>query len=118
MTHLMVRVTDFAIVGPYTLRITFDDGTEQTINFEPVLYGYYYAPLRDPDFFRQVRLDAEVATVVWPNDADFEPATLYNWHRGDGAELAQRAARWRKAQVGLVEGAFSHQRQGEQAEHT
>jgi len=56
MTHLMVKVTDFAIVGPYTLRIIFDDGAVQTINFEPVLYGYYYAPLRDPDFFRQVRL--------------------------------------------------------------
>jgi len=118
MTHLMVKVTDFAIVGPYTLRITFDDGTEQTINFEPVLHGYYYTPLRDLDFFRQVRLDAEVATLVWPNDADFDPATLYNWHRGDGAELAQRAARWHQVQVGFVERASSHQRQVGQAEHT
>ncbi len=118
MTHLMVKVTDFAIVGPYTLRIAFDDGTEQTINFEPVLYGYYYAPLRDLDFFRQVRLDAEIATLVWPNDADFDPATLYNWHRGDGAELAQRAVRWHQVQAGLVEGASSHQRRDGQAEHT
>ncbi|MBM4467586.1 MAG: DUF2442 domain-containing protein [Chloroflexi bacterium] len=96
MTHLMVNVTDLAIVGPYTLRITFDDGTEQTINFEPVLYGYYYAPLRDLDFFNQVRLDPEVHTLVWPNEADFDPATLYNWHHGDGAELAQKVARWQK----------------------
>ena len=103
MAHPMVNVMDFAIVGPYTLRIIFDDGTERTINFEPVLYGYYYAPLRDLDLFNQVRLDREVHTLVWPNDADSDPATLYTWHRGDGAELAQKAARWHKAQAGIVE---------------
>ena len=96
-------VKAFESVGPYTLRITFDDGTEQTINFEPVLYGYYYAPLRDLGFFNRVRLDPEIRTLVWPNDADFDPATLYNWQRGDGAELALRAARWHQAQVGVVE---------------
>jgi len=99
MAHLMVNITDFVIAGPYTLRITFDDGTERTINFEPVLYGYYYAPLRDLDFFNRVRLDSEIHTLVWPNDADFDPATLYNWHRGEGAELAQKAAQWHKAQA-------------------
>ena len=103
MTHLMTSVTDFEIVGPYTLRITFDDGAKQTINFEPILYGYYYAPLRDPDFFNRVRLDVETHTLVWPNDADFDPATLYNWHRGEGAELAHKAAQWGKAPASIVE---------------
>ncbi len=44
--------------------------------------------------FNQVRLDPEIHTLIWPNGADFDPATLYNWHEGDGEELAQRAARW------------------------
>jgi len=35
-----------------------------------------------------VRLDPEIHTLVWPNDADFDPATLYCWNEGDGAELA------------------------------
>ncbi len=98
MDHLIIDVTDLHIVGPYTLRIRFSDGVERTINFEPVLYGYYYSPLRDLDFFNQVRVDPEVGTLVWPNGADFDPATLYNWHQGDGTELAQRAASWRKAE--------------------
>ena len=38
MTHLMVDLADFEIVGPYTLRIVFEDGAERIINFEPVLY--------------------------------------------------------------------------------
>jgi hypothetical protein len=90
MDHLLVKVTDLAISGDYTLRIRFEDDTEQVINFEPVLHGYYYGPLRDLTLFNQVRLDPEIHTLVWPNDADFDPATLYNWHKGDGAELASR----------------------------
>ena len=96
MSHLMVKVTDVEIAGPYTLHLTFDDGTEQAIDFSPVLYGHYYAPLRDINLFNQVRLDPEVHTLVWPNGADFDPATLYNWYQGDGAELAQKASGWRQ----------------------
>jgi hypothetical protein len=96
MKHLLIGVVDFKIVGPYTLRVVFDDGEERTINFEPVLYGHYYGPLRDLKLFNQVRLDPEVQTLVWPNEADFDPATLYNWHRGEGAELEKRASQWQK----------------------
>lgn len=93
MNHLLVRVTDFAIVDDYTLRVEFDDDTAQTIDFAPVLHGYYFGPLRDLELFNQVRLDPEIHTLVWPNDADFDPATLYNWNEGEGAELAARLAR-------------------------
>jgi hypothetical protein len=99
MKHLLIRVIDFSIVAPYILRVAFEDGTEQTINFEPVLYGHYYRPLRDVEFFNQVRLDPEVHTLVWPNDADFDPATLYYWNDGDGVELAERARGWERARV-------------------
>lgn len=95
MKHLMVGVAEFEIVGPYSLRLTFDDRSECRIDFEPVLYGYYYGPLRDISLFNQVRIDPEVHTLVWPNGADFDPATLYNWHKGEGAELADKAAQWR-----------------------
>ena len=37
MTHGIYRVIGFAIVGAYTLRVEFDDGTEQMIDFRPVL---------------------------------------------------------------------------------
>ena len=96
MAHLMVDVTAFQIVGPYTIRITFNDGAEDTINFEPVLHGHYFGPLRNLGLFNQVQLDPEVHTLVWPNGADFDPATLHDWHEGDGAELARMARQWAK----------------------
>ena len=35
--------------------------------------------LRDLTFFNRVRLDPEAGTLVWPNEADFDPATLHDW---------------------------------------
>lgn len=79
--HPLYDVTDFEIVATYTLRVNFDDGTVQIINFEPVLHGELYGPLRDLQLFNQVRLDPEVATLVWPNGADFDPYMLHEWSR-------------------------------------
>ncbi len=80
-------------MGPYTLLIRFDDQSEQTIDFRPVLAGELYRPLIDPEVFRQVRLDTEVHTLVWPNGADFDPATLHDWPQLEDA-LIERARRW------------------------
>ena len=93
MTHPIYRVTQFAVVGPYTLRVWFDDESEQTINFRPVLAGEIYSPLIDQEVFNQVRLDTEVHTLVWPNGADFDPATLHDWPQLEEA-LIERARRW------------------------
>ena len=96
MSHPIHRVTHFGIVGPYTLIVAFADGTEQRIDFEPVLHGALYGPLRDLATFNAVRLDAEVGTLVWPNDADFDPATLHDWPQLI-EERASRARGWAAA---------------------
>ena len=95
MTHPIYRVEAFEIVGPHTLRVVFDDTQEQTIDFSPVLRGELYGPLRDLSFFDQVRIDPEVKTFVWPNGADFDPATLHDWplHLEGMQALARR---WRE----------------------
>jgi Protein of unknown function (DUF2442) len=79
MRHPIYKVCSVKIAGPYTLNVGFNDGTGQMINFRPVLAGELYRPLRDPILFNQVRIDAEVHTLVWPNGADFDPATLHDW---------------------------------------
>ena len=93
MTHAFYQVTSFKIEVPYTLRVGFDDGTEQLIDFEPILHGELFGPLRDVNVFNQVRIDPEVHTLVWPNGADFDPATLHDWPEHAQA-LAERAKQW------------------------
>jgi hypothetical protein len=93
MSHPIHRVIGFRVLGPYMLSVAFADGTEQRIDFEPVLYGSLFGPLRDIGTFNAVALDAEVGTLVWPNGADFDPATLHDWPVVRD-ELAERARGW------------------------
>ena len=92
MGHAIHKVTSFEIVGPFALKIGFEDQTSQTVDFEPILKGEIFGPLSDPTVFRQVRLDEEVHTVVWPNGADFDPATLHDWpdHEESLKQMASR----------------------------
>ena len=93
MSHPIYRVTRFAIVGPYRLAVAFTDGTEQHIDFRPVLHGVMFGPLQDLATFNGVVLDAEAGTLVWPNGADFDPTTLHDWPTV-AEELAARARTW------------------------
>lgn len=93
MSHPIYRVRSFDHVAPYTLRVCFDDNTEQTINFHQILAGELYGPLRDIALFNQVRIDPEVHTLLWPNGADFDPATLHDWPSNEQA-LRELARRW------------------------
>ncbi len=93
MDHAIYRVLTFEIVGPYTLRIQFDDNTWQTKDFQSILAGELYGPLRDLELFNKVQLDSEVGTLVWPNGADSDPATLHDWSVNGPAFIA-RARQW------------------------
>ena len=87
-------VADFTFVKDYVFNVRFDDGVEQTIDFEPILIGPLFGPLRDPHLFRQVRVDTDLGTLVWPNGADIDPNVLYDWPRHVNAIVQRRRQRW------------------------
>ena len=93
MKHPIHRVRSFEIVAAYTLRVAFDDGTRQIIDFQPVLAGEIYGPLLDKQLFDRVLVDDEAGTLVWPNGADFDPASLHDWPT-QGPALIELAQRW------------------------
>ena len=99
MNHEIYRVVSFEKVAPFTLKVVFDDGTTQVIDFRPVLKGEVYGPLNDPTLFDRVRIDPEVHTLVWPNGADFDPAILHNWSEAIPA-LKSLAEKWVSGQRG------------------
>ena len=77
------------------VHVRFTDETEQIINLKPVLAGELYGPLLDLQLFNQVAIDSEVKTLVWPNGADFDPATLHDWPEYKDA-FAARAREWER----------------------
>lgn len=74
---MILRIVQATVCGPYSLELTFNDGTHKRVNVLPLLDGPIFEPLHDPAYFARVVLDPVLGTVVWPNEADFAPEALY-----------------------------------------
>jgi hypothetical protein len=73
---MLIQVIQAEIVGPYSLRLSFNDGTRKRVNLRPWLNGPVFAPLRDPTAFARFKLDGE--TITWPDyEADLAPEFLH-----------------------------------------
>jgi hypothetical protein len=76
-------LTEAKPVGGYKVSVRFEDGTAGEVDLSYLLeYGGVFELLRDPDFFRQLRADPQAGTIVWPNEADVAPETLYAHAKG------------------------------------
>lgn len=66
------------------LQLTFEDGLTARVAMNLVIAKFdgVFAPLLDPVFFGQVRVDPEVGTIVWPNGTDICPDVLYSFASG------------------------------------
>lgn len=76
-----LHITRAALVGPFSLDLSFNDGTRKRVNLRRVLTGPIFRPLRDPKWFAKVKLDRIGGSVVWPNGADFAPEYLHELPR-------------------------------------
>lgn len=62
----------------YEVHVRFEDGLTADVDLSYLLdYGGVFEPLRNLEYFRQLRADSEAGTIVWPNEADIAPETLY-----------------------------------------
>jgi hypothetical protein len=69
---------DAKLAEGYVVHVRFEDGLAADVDLSYLLdYGGVFEPLGDPAYFRQLRADAEAGTIVWPNEADIAPETLY-----------------------------------------
>jgi hypothetical protein len=59
----------------FRIRLTFNDGTRASVDFESWLSGPVFEPLKRAAYFRKFFIDG--GTVAWPNGADIAPETLY-----------------------------------------
>lgn len=74
----MLNVIEARYLHDHMVWLRFNDGLEGEVDLAPELEGEIFEPLRERKFFAQVRLDAEVRTIVWPNGADFAPEFLHS----------------------------------------
>ena len=78
----IVDVTEVRVLSRYVVELTFETGEVRVIDLEPLLEGPIFDPLLDDyELFKQLTVDAESGTVIWPNGADISPRTLYRHSR-------------------------------------
>lgn len=75
------RVRTVEALPEMCLHVVFVDGTSGEVRMRRFLEsaeveGTIFEPLRDPDVFKQVRV--ELGTVTWPNGADIAPDAMYD----------------------------------------
>jgi hypothetical protein len=85
---MMLRVTAVTPLDFPVLRVKFNDGLVREIDCSFLMRGTLGEPLKDPDYFRQVRVDTELRTIVWPNGLDPAPELLHS-----GPEPAKAGSR-------------------------
>lgn len=69
------RVAKIKAQKDYCLLITFANGEEKLFDIKPYLETGVFKSLKKLAMFGTAR--AEYGTVVWQNDVDFDPDTLY-----------------------------------------
>lgn len=104
----MSTLTDWVIVrfehlAPWTLKLYFADQTAHVINFEPVLRGAWLGPLRDPQYFAQVRLN-DAGNLEWPDGQDFNPEALHDWPKFERLYLEDGQRAEEIEQVSVTQG--------------
>jgi hypothetical protein len=87
------RVLSVRHAGEYRLHLEFSDGVATDIDFTERIRGRLglFAALQDLEFFRQVRLEEEAGTIVWPNGLDLCPDVLYSLATGRPIEVRDAA---------------------------
>ncbi|HVT03984.1 MAG TPA: DUF2442 domain-containing protein [Thermoanaerobaculia bacterium] len=73
----LVDVVAVRHVRDHIVWVKFEDGAEGEVDLAGSLRGPVFEPLRNVEYFKQVRVDPELGTIAWPNGADIAPETLY-----------------------------------------
>ncbi len=69
-------VKDVSYLAEYKLKLTFEDNIVRLVDLKPHLDGEIFEPLMNIDYFKNVRINSDIDTIVWSNEADFSPDFL------------------------------------------
>lgn len=72
---MLLDVIDMKLQGGYKLLLTFENGELREFDCSALLNEKPFDAIANPAIFKQAKI--EYGTVVWPNEIDIAPETLY-----------------------------------------
>ncbi|OQW97185.1 MAG: hypothetical protein BWK74_06785 [Desulfobacteraceae bacterium A6] len=73
----MHYVTEATYVNEYKIKVRFENNEVRLVDLGTHLDGPIFEPLKEPSYFKTFKVNPDIDTVTWPNDADFSPDFLY-----------------------------------------
>ena len=78
MKRIVAReIIEARIIKDYRVELVFDDFKKGVVDLRKFLGKGIFKMLLDKKKFRQMKVDAELGTICWPNGADIAPDRLY-----------------------------------------
>lgn len=66
-------------MNDYRIELTFDDGQSGMVDFLPIIQrGGIFKDLANIEFFKKFTVNEELGTLVWGDEIDIAPETLYS----------------------------------------
>ena len=64
--------------GEYRIEVTFEDGASGIVDFSKYLSkGGVFEKFNDMEFFKNFRINEELGVLIWGDEVDIAPETLY-----------------------------------------
>ena len=75
---MLKDIIEANVIENYVLFLRFEDGLEGEIDISSIVpFEGIFDKLKDQDYFKTVKVDHELGTIVWDNGADLSPDYLY-----------------------------------------
>ncbi|MCD4817717.1 MAG: DUF2442 domain-containing protein [Candidatus Cloacimonetes bacterium] len=72
--HFVKKVS---YVKNYVLKLTFENNIIKIVDLRKHLEGEIFELLKEIEYFQKVKINPDIDTIVWPNEADFSPDFLF-----------------------------------------
>jgi len=87
---MLKDITEVETLENYHLRLRYENGIEGVVDIAGLIrFTGVFAPLKDPAYFAQVRVNPDLGTICWPNEADIDPDVLYARITGEPIRLTE-----------------------------
>jgi Protein of unknown function (DUF2442) len=77
---MLHKIKKVEYLEDYKLKLTFNDKKKKIVNLQKFSHsepGTVFYSFRDLSFFKSVKLNPYLGTIVWPNGVDLCPDSLY-----------------------------------------
>jgi hypothetical protein len=73
----MIKIVKAKYYSEFKIWVEFNDGFSGIVDFNDILWGKIFEPLKEIEKFKKFRISEITNTIEWENGADLAPEYIY-----------------------------------------